>query len=211
MTVPEGHDRAAKRLLGDARTIADALRAFVPGSWAARLDLDTLRPLPAEHVNAELHRRRGDLLWTAELKGGGSVVIILEAQSTPDPRMPARMMTLTGLVCEGLTDAAKGPDGSMPAVLPIVLYTGLRRWTPALDLAERAGSPSELSVHIAGQRYVLLLRTNKLSGPVTHELSGFRLRRIATVRRRPWALFKSTRTGGWRCSRTHTRCGRSVG
>ena len=36
--------------------IADALRAFVPGSWVADIDLDTLRPLPAEHVNAELHR-----------------------------------------------------------------------------------------------------------------------------------------------------------
>ena len=156
MTVPEGHDRAAKRLLGDARMIADALRAFVPGSWVSRLDLGTLRPLPAEHVGADLHRRRGDLLWTAELKGGGSVVIILEAQSTPDPRMPARMMTLTGLVCEGLTDAAMGPDGSRPAVLPIVLYTGLRRWTPARDLAERAGPPSELVSYVAGPRYLLL-------------------------------------------------------
>ena len=28
MTVHEGHDRAAKRLLGDARMIGDALRAF---------------------------------------------------------------------------------------------------------------------------------------------------------------------------------------
>ena len=156
MTVPEGHDRAAKRLLGDTRMIADALRAFVPGSWVSRLNLDTLRPLPAEHVNAELRRRRGDLLWTAEFKGGGAIVIILEAQSTPDLRMPARMMTLTGLVCEGLADAAKGPDSRMPAVLPMVLYTGLRRWTPALDLAERAGPPAELSAHIAGQRYVLL-------------------------------------------------------
>ena len=156
MTLPEGHDRAAKRLLGDARMIADAMRAFVPGSWVSRLDLDTLRPLPAEHVNAELHRRRGDLLWTADFKDGGAVVIILEAQSTPDPRMPARMMTLTGLVCEGLTAEAMGPDGRMPAVLPIVLYTGLRRWTPALDLTERAGPTSELSAHIAGQRYVLL-------------------------------------------------------
>ncbi|MYH15952.1 MAG: Rpn family recombination-promoting nuclease/putative transposase, partial [Gammaproteobacteria bacterium] len=90
MTLPEGHDRAAKRLLGDARVMADALRAFVPGNWVADLDLDTLRPLPAEHVNAELRRRRGDLLWTAELKGGGTVVIVVEAQSTPDPRMPAR-------------------------------------------------------------------------------------------------------------------------
>ncbi|MDD9962228.1 MAG: Rpn family recombination-promoting nuclease/putative transposase [Gammaproteobacteria bacterium] len=156
MTVPEGHDRAAKRLLGDARMIADALRAFVPGSWISRLDLDTLRPLPAEHVNAELHRRRGDLLWTAEFKGGGAVVIILEVQSTPDLRMPARMMTLTGLVCEGLTEEAKGRDGRMPAVLPIVLYTGLRRWTPALDLTERAGKPSDVSAYLAGPRYLLL-------------------------------------------------------
>ncbi|MYE86991.1 MAG: hypothetical protein F4X31_12225 [Gammaproteobacteria bacterium] len=156
VTIPEGHDRAAKRLLGDARVIADALRAFVPGSWVARLDLGTLRPLPAEHVNAELHRRRGDLLWTAELKGGGAVVIILEAQSTPDPHMPARMMTLTGLVCEGFAAEAWGPDGRTPAVLPIVLYTGLRRWTPALDLAERAGPPSELSAYVAGPRYLLL-------------------------------------------------------
>ena len=156
MTVHEGHDRAAKRLLGDARMIGDALRAFVPGGWVADIDLDTLRPLPAERVGAELHRRRGDLLWTAELKGGGSIVIILEAQSTPDLAMPARMMTLTGLVCEGLTAGAMGPDGRMPAVLPIVLYTGLRRWTPALDLAERAGPPSELSAYVAGPRYLLL-------------------------------------------------------
>ena len=156
VTLPEGHDRAAKRLLGDARTMADALRAFVPGDWVADLDLDTLRPLPAEHVNAELRRRRGDLLWTAELKGGGAVIIAVEAQSTPDPRMPARMMTRTGLVCEGLTAEAQGPDGRMPAVLPIVLYTGLRRWTPALDLAERAGPPAELSAYVAGPRYLLL-------------------------------------------------------
>ena len=156
MTVPEGHDRAAKRILGDERVMADALRVFVPGGWVADVDLDTLRPLPAEHVNAELRRRRGDLLWTGELKSGGAVVIAVEAQSTPDPRMPARMMTLTGLVCEGLAAEARGADGRMPAVLPIVLYTGLRRWTPALDLAERVGPPAELSAYIAGPRYLLL-------------------------------------------------------
>ncbi|MDE0273927.1 MAG: Rpn family recombination-promoting nuclease/putative transposase [Gammaproteobacteria bacterium] len=156
MTIPEGHDRAAKRLLGDVRTMADALRAFVPGGWVADLDLDTLRPLPAEHVDAELRRRLGDLLWTVRLKGGGSIIIAIEAQSTPDPRMPARMMILTGLICEGLTAEAKGPDGRMPAVLPIVLYTGLRRWTPALDLAEQVGPPSELAPYVSGPRYLLL-------------------------------------------------------
>ena len=154
--IPEGHDRAAKRLLGDVRMMADALRAFVHGGWTADLDLDTLRPLPAEHVSAELRRRRGDLLWTVELRGGGTVVIALEAQSTPDARMPARMMTLTGLICEGLAAGAWGADGGMPAVLPIVLHTGLRRWTPALDLAERAGPPKELAPYVAGHRLLRL-------------------------------------------------------
>ena len=44
----------------------------------------------------------------------------------------------------------------MPAVLPIVLYTGLRRWTPALDLAEQVGPPAELSAYVTGPRYLLL-------------------------------------------------------
>ena len=65
-------------------------------------------------------------------------------------------MTLTGLVCEGLAAEAKGPGGKIPAVLPIVLYTGLRRWTPALDLAEQVGPPAELSAYVTGPRYLLL-------------------------------------------------------
>ena len=55
-----------------------------------------------------------------------------------------------------LGDGARGPGDRTPAVLPMVLYTGLRRWTPVLDLAERVGPPSELSAYVAGPRYLLL-------------------------------------------------------
>ena len=154
--IHEGHDRAAKRIFGDVRTMRDVLRAFVPGDWVADLDLNTLRPLPAEHVGTELRRRRGDLLWMVDLKGGGSVVVVVEAQSSPDTRMGARTMTLTGLICEGFKAEAWGPAGRLPAVLPIVLYTGSPRWTPALDLAERVGPPAELAPYVAGPRYLLL-------------------------------------------------------
>ena len=65
-------------------------------------------------------------------------------------------MTLTGLVCEGFAAEVRGPAGRMPTVLPIVLYTGLRRWTPALDLAEQVGPPAERAAYIAGPRYLLL-------------------------------------------------------
>ena len=70
--------------------------------------------------------------------------------------MPARMMTLTGLLYEGFTLEARGPDGRLPAVLPIVFYNGLRRWTSPRDLAEQVGPPTELSPYVAGPRYLLL-------------------------------------------------------
>ena len=156
MPIHEGHDKAAKRLLRDARMMADALRLCLPPDLLDQIDLGTLRLLPAEHVDADLRRRRGDLLWTAEFKRGGAVLIPVEAQSTPNSNMAARMMTHTGMLHEGIAATLKGPDGGAPAVLPIVLYTGRRRWTAARDLAELGTWPTGLEPYVAGPRYLLL-------------------------------------------------------
>ena len=150
--IHEGHDKAAKRLLRDASMMADVLRLCLPGEVLDDIDLDSLRLLPAEHVSAELHRRRGDLLWVAGRRSGGVAVIPVEAQSTPDERMAARMTTLTGMLYEGIAPTLKGPDGRLPAVLPIVLYTGQRRWSPA----ERADPLPGLPSYVADPSYLLL-------------------------------------------------------
>ena len=130
-----------QRLLGDARTIADAMRAFVPGSWAARLELDTLRPLPAEHVNAELHRaaRRPALDRRAQGRRcrrhhpGGPV--------HPGPRMPARMMTLHRAGLRGPDRRCHGAGRQQPAVLPIVLYTACADGPPQGTWPNGRGHP----------------------------------------------------------------------
>ena len=154
--IHEGHDKAAKRLLRDANMMADALRLCLPADLLDDIDLGTLRLLPAEHVDAELRRRRGDLLWTARLKGGGAAVFPVEAQSTHDERMAARMTTLTGMLYEGIATTLKGPDGRPVAVLPIVLYTGRRRWSAGRGLAELADPSSGFAPYVAGPRYLLL-------------------------------------------------------
>ena len=156
MPVHEGHDKAAKRLLRNASMMADALRLCLPSEMLDDLDLDTLRLLPAEHVDAELRRRRGDLLWTARLRGSGAAVFPVEAQSTHDERMAARMTTLTGMLYEGIATTLKGPDGGPVAVLPIVLYTGRRRWSAGRGLAELADPSSGFAPYVAGPRYLLL-------------------------------------------------------
>ena len=152
MPIHEGHDKAAKRLLSDANMMVDALRLCLPAEVLDDIDLDSLRLLPAEHVDAELHRRRGDLLWTARRRSGGSVLIPVEAQSTPDEHMDARVTTLTGMLREGIAPTLRGPDGKPPAVLPIVLYTGRRPW-PQPELAEPLPG---LPPYVADPSYLLL-------------------------------------------------------
>ena len=153
--IHEGHDKAAKRLLRDASMMADALRLGAPAELLDDIMLDTLRLLPAEHVDAELRRRRGDLLWTARRWSGGAALIPVEAQSTHDRNMAARMMTLTGMSYEGIASSLE-VDGRLPVVLPIVLYTGLSPWTAARDLAELAHPSPGLAPYIDGPRYLLL-------------------------------------------------------
>ena len=156
MPIHEGHDKAAKRLLRDASMMADALRLCLPAEWLDDIDLDSLRLLPAEHVDAELHRRRGDLLWATQRRSGGAALFPVEAQSSPDRNMDARMMTLTGMTYEGIAATLKGPDGRLPAVLPIVLYTGQRPWPSDHSLAEQVDAPPGLAPYIEGPRYLLL-------------------------------------------------------
>lgn len=50
---------------------------------------------------------------------------------------------------------AKGEAGDPRAGATMMLHTGVRRWTPALDLAEQAGPPSNLAPCAAGSRYPL--------------------------------------------------------
>ena len=192
VSIHEGHDKAAKRLLRDASMMADILRLCLPAELLDDLLLDTLQLLPAEHVNPELRLRRGDLLWSVRCRSGGSLLIPVEAQSTPDERMAARMTTITGLLYEGIALTLKGPDGRLPAVLPIVLYTGQRSWPPGRGLAELAEPWSALAPYVAGPRY-LLLDVGELAGedlPHRNRLSV--LVRLETARS-PEALLEALR------------------
>lgn len=151
-----GHDRAAKLLFRHPRVVEDLLRGFVPGAGVGEFNFTTLRPLPAEFIDGDLHERHGDRLWLVRRRDGSQVVVMLEFQSTVDHRMAARMATYAGMLYEQLTPVAREPDGRLPALLPVVLYTGAEPWTAARDLAEVVGSPGEVARYMVGVRYELL-------------------------------------------------------
>ena len=148
-----------KRLFSFPRMVADLLRAFLPGEVLAELDLSTLDKLPAEYVSDELLQRHGDCVWRLRRRGRWLyLLVLLEFQSTEEPRMALRILTYTSLLYQELVrSGALDAGGRLPAVLPVVLYTGEGRWRAAMEVGERVAPVGRwLAPYQPSQRYLVV-------------------------------------------------------
>ena len=158
------HDAAYKLLFSLPRMVADLLRGFMPGGWPRALDFATLEKLPAEYVGDDLRRRLGDMLWRIRFRDPAprsharELLVMLEFQSSIDRAMAARMLSCTALVHQELIRrGALREGGTLPPVLPVVVYNGERRWTAAVEVAETmAPVGGWLARCQPSQRYVLV-------------------------------------------------------
>ena len=130
------NDAAYKLLFSLPWMVADLLRGFMPGGWTRALDFTTLEKLPAEYIGDDLRRRLGDMLWRIHFRGpvprghARELLVMLEFQSSVDRAMPARILSYTALVHQELIRrGALREEGTLPPVLPIVVYNGERCWT----------------------------------------------------------------------------------
>ena len=144
-------DRLMKLMLGRQRMVRDLL-ALLPAEWTAGVDASVLRELPTEFIGARGDKRVADLCWLAEGPGGDPAIMLIENQSAPDPRMPARAMTRVGLLYESLGAAARRSDGKFPPVLPVVVYTGHRPWRAPDDLTGLVHVPAGHPLRLLAER-----------------------------------------------------------
>ena len=139
--------------------VEDLLRAFLPGDVLAELDFSSLDKLPAEYVSDELLQRHGDCVWRIHRRGRWLyLLVLLEFQSTEEPRMALRILTYTSLLYQELVrSGALDARGRLPAVLPVVLYTGEARWRAAVEVGELiAPVGPELAPYQPSQRYLVV-------------------------------------------------------
>jgi len=136
-------DTGYRLLFSHPRMVADLLASFLPPTWSAALDLDTLEPLNTDFLSDTLRQRRADCLW--RVRWGPAwlyVVIHIEFQSSEDTHMALRVSTYLTLLYQDLVRTGRIPAGALlPAVLPIVLYNGESPWRAPTDLVELIESP----------------------------------------------------------------------
>lgn len=153
MNTRESNDRFGKRLFAESAFVADLLRDFVQPRLVRDLDLGSLRPMPAEFINRRGDKRLGDALWLADRPAGARALVLIEIESTNRRRIAARMMGETAMLYEALTSAARDRRGRLPALLPLVVYTGDRPWRQADDLAAELAAGDPLAEFVAGRRF----------------------------------------------------------
>ena len=150
--IREGHDRIAKRLFAHADVVAEMLRRFLPQGLLPGFDAATLRRFPEERVGSSLALRRADIAWEFALRDGTRVLLLIEAQSTPDAAMASRM----ALQCAMLWEDCQRRGDAVPAIIPLVFYTGRPRWKAAQSLREAAKCPPGLLAFMPEKCYLLL-------------------------------------------------------
>ena len=153
------HDPIYRRLFAFPRMVRDLLRAVGHPDWLRDVDLGTLERLSADHVGDSGQQRRGDAAWRLRFRDGWLyLLVLLEFQSTSDPRMALRNLEYTALLYRELDRRRElGTPGRWPPVLPVVLYNGDAPWTGALEMRNLvAPVPAALSPCQPSQRSLLL-------------------------------------------------------
>jgi hypothetical protein len=157
---PTPHDALVRAIFGQPQYAAEELRAVLPSTVLAELQLDTLVPIEGSFIDEGLRESSADLLFTVSLRGGGSgfVYVLFEHQSTLDERMPLRLLRYQTRIWE--RHAAEHPEEPLvPPILPLLLHHGSKPWPwkPCFSsiLAIDDRGLAALGRHVVGFDFVL--------------------------------------------------------
>ncbi|MCY1077010.1 Rpn family recombination-promoting nuclease/putative transposase [Archangium lansingense] len=123
--MPGPHDLFARFTFGHPERAAAELRAALPPHVVSEVDWSSLRREPGSVVDPELRETESDLLFTARLRGGQSLLlyVLLEHQSSVDRWMALRMLRYVVRQVEHWRE--KHPERTvLPVIIPLVMYHG---------------------------------------------------------------------------------------
>ncbi len=113
--------------------ICQLLTYFVDEGWTADIDYSSLQRIDKSFVTDEFANRESDLVYKAYFKGKEVYIfLLLEFQSTVDRFMALRMLRYITELYEYLIKSYR--IKMLPAVFPVMLYNGEKRWTVPEEL-----------------------------------------------------------------------------
>jgi hypothetical protein len=139
------HDLFARFTFGHPERAAAELRAVLPAHVVSEVDWASLRREPGSVVDPELRETESDLLFTARLRTGRSLLlyVLLEHQSRVDRWMALRMLRYVVRQVERWRQEHPKSE-RLPLIIPLVMYHGPEgEWTAPRRVEELFDLPEE--------------------------------------------------------------------
>jgi hypothetical protein len=142
------NDKLFSATFGVPANTAALLQAKLPPPVAAAVDWAGLKPMPGSFVDSQYHRSHTDLLFAAPIAGlDGLIYVLFEHQSTPDRRLPLRLLRYLTRIWEAHAGTHPAPD-RLPVILPIVLSQNAEPWDIPTQLSDLLDIPESVRDHL---------------------------------------------------------------
>ena len=141
---PNPHDASYRPLFLHKELMIDLAQGYLYEELIGEIDWDSLEPVSLGNTAGDSPLRANDLAWRFRSVYSGRhweewiyIYGMLEFEPAPDRFMAVRVLSRLGAFYEHLiADAPSRPGVKLPAVFPVVMYSGSQEWAPPYLLQE---------------------------------------------------------------------------
>ncbi|MFN8487561.1 MAG: Rpn family recombination-promoting nuclease/putative transposase [Caldilineaceae bacterium] len=150
------HDSGYKKLLSNHTIFRQLLRTFIKQDWVDELDFNRCETLDKSFISDNYKKTESDLIYKVKVRGKTVYIyILLEFQSSVDRFMVVRVLNyITNFYLDYV--ATHRRIKKLPAIFPVVLYNGKKKWTAVQEIADLIESEPALGQYALHFQYLLI-------------------------------------------------------
>jgi len=143
--IHQPHDKLLKATFSIPENARGLFRPHLPPDLAAAIAWDSLKVESSSFVDPRFAASESDLLFRIRIgQSDAYLYLLLEHQSSEDPRMALRVMGYIVRIWERFA-STHPPADKLPPVLPVVLAQDNRPWTTSTRLEDIIGIPEAMA------------------------------------------------------------------
>lgn len=147
--INQKHDKTFKEILSKPEEMQKFLKDFL----GLEVKKENLEKYKSSFITSTFENRESDIIYKIKDK---EILFLVEHQSTVSKRMPNRILEYC---VEIMREAIKNKtleEGSNPIIVPIVIYTGERKWKVEKEFSETQIKEEEYQEYLLKQKYELI-------------------------------------------------------
>ena len=169
------HDKIFRAAMQYKEVACEFLEMHLPEDIKKNLDFSSIITCPNTFVDEDLKLLQSDILFKATISGEEAYLYVLaEHQSQPDKLMPFRLVQyMTKIWDFHIKQTGDASPLPLPAILPLIFFTGKGKYTAAHTIWDLCGNQAELMKRIWEAPFQVI-NVNTISDEVltSHKWSG---------------------------------------